>query len=59
MDGTLMNALHGNLNRLSEQNWRNLLKYYSTGTLTLQEQAFLRNDLINEQDMLKEQHLHD
>ena len=54
MDGTLMNHLHGNLNQLSEESMKKLLGYYATGILTLQDQDFVLNELINEQDMLRE-----
>ena len=49
MDGTLMNALHGNLNLVSEKNWRNLLKYYETGILSLQDQSLLLNEITKHQ----------
>ena len=52
MDGTLMNALHGNLNRLSERNWKKLLKYFETGTLLLQDQYSILNEIIGPKAML-------
>ena len=51
MDGTLMNALHGNLNRLSEQSWKTLLKYFETGTLLLQDQYLILNEIIGPKAM--------
>jgi hypothetical protein len=46
MDGILMNALHGNLSRISVENWKSLLKYFETGTLSLQDQYLLLNEII-------------
>tara|TARA_B100000287_G_scaffold67598_1_gene59188 strand:+ start:2118 stop:2288 length:171 start_codon:yes stop_codon:yes gene_type:complete len=54
MDGDLMNKLHGNLNQLSEESMRILLNYYENATLTLEDRNFVLNDLINEQDIIKE-----
>ena len=54
MDGTLMKKLHGTLNLLSEENIKRLRSYYENGTLTLEDRNFVLNDLINEQDMLRE-----
>ena len=51
MDGTLMNALHGNLNRLSEQSWKTLLNYFETGTLLLQDQYLILNEIIGPKAM--------
>ena len=51
MDGTLMNALHGNLNRLSERNWKKLLTYFETGTLLLQDQYSILNEIIGPKAM--------
>ena len=51
MDGTLMNALHGNLNRLSEKNWKSLVKYYETGILSLQDQYLILNEIIGPKAM--------
>ena len=56
MDGILMSKLHGNLNQLSDESMKILLNYYSNATLTLEDRNFVLNDLINEQDILKEQH---
>ena len=53
MDGTLMNALHGNLNRLSEKNWKSLVKYYETGILSLQDQSLLLNEITESQVISK------
>ena len=46
MDGILMNALHGNLHRLSEKSLRKLVNYYITGTLSLQDHYLLLNEII-------------
>jgi hypothetical protein len=51
MDGTLMNALHGNLNRLSEKNLRRLIKYYATGILSLPDQYLILNEIIGPKAM--------
>ena len=51
MDGILMNALHGNLNRLSEQNWKKLLNYYATGILSLPDQYLILNEIIGPKAM--------
>tara|TARA_Y100001963_G_scaffold47426_1_gene66840 strand:- start:18 stop:197 length:180 start_codon:yes stop_codon:yes gene_type:complete len=56
MDGTLMKELHGNLNQLSEESMKKLLKYYGTGILTSKDLDFVQNDLIKPEDMLKEHH---
>ena len=49
-----MSKLHGNLNRLSDESMKVLLDYYSNATLTLEDRNFVLNELISEQDMLKE-----
>jgi len=46
MDGILMNALHGNLNLLSEKSMKKLLNYFETGTLSLQDQYLLLKEII-------------
>ena len=46
MAGILMNALHGNLNRLSEKNFKKLLTYYETGTLSLADHYLLLSEII-------------
>jgi DNA polymerase I-like protein with 3'-5' exonuclease and polymerase domains len=46
MVGILMSLLHGNLHKLSTENFQNLLNYYATGTLTLQIESSLLSDLI-------------
>jgi hypothetical protein len=53
MDGTLMNLLHGNLNRLSEENLKSLINYYATGILTWQERSSLLGDLTKPKDTSK------
>jgi hypothetical protein len=45
MDGTLMSLLHGNLNQLSEESLRVLVKYYETGILSLRGRSLLLDDL--------------
>jgi hypothetical protein len=50
MDGHLMNLLHGNLHRLSTESWTGLKEYYATGTLTLETESLLLNDLIEPLD---------
>ena len=59
MDGILINELHGNLNRLSDPSMKKLLGYFETGTLTLQDQYLLLNEIIGPKAMLKELHLPD
>ena len=59
MDGDLMSQLHGNLNQLSDKSLKSLVNYFATGILSSEEKSFLQNDLINEQDMLKEHYLQD
>ena len=56
MDGDLMKALHGNLNVLSEESWKALLKYFGTGTLSSQGASLLRSDLIERKDMCRVPH---
>jgi hypothetical protein len=51
MDGILMNALHGNLNRLSERSLRNLVEYFATGILSLQDQYLILNEIIGPKAM--------
>ena len=50
MGGTLMSLLHGNLNRLSDENWKHLLNYYATGTLSLKTESLLLKELTEPQD---------
>jgi hypothetical protein len=57
MDGVLMNALHGNLHKLSEQSYKKLRSYYSTGILTLPEQYSILNEIIGPKAMLLALHL--
>ena len=45
MDGTLMRALHGNLNALSETSFNLLLKYFREGSLSSQELSSLQNEI--------------
>ena len=51
MDGTLMNSLHGNLNLISEKNWKSLVKYFETGILSLQDQYLILNEIIGPKAM--------
>jgi hypothetical protein len=53
MDGILMNALHGNLHRLSEKGLNKLLNYYITGTLSLPDHYSLLNEIIGPKAMSK------
>lgn len=53
MDGTLMNALHGNLNVLSEKSFQILLNYYRSGSLTSQDQSLLQNEITKLKDTFK------
>jgi hypothetical protein len=46
MDGILMSALHGNLNKLSDKNWKKLLQYFETGTLTLPAHYSILSEII-------------
>ncbi len=59
MDGILMNELHGNLNRLSEESWKQLLNYFENNTLTVQERCSLLNEITGHKDMLMERSFKD
>ena len=59
MDGTLMNKELWNLNQLSEESWKTLLKYFETTTLTLQERCSLLNEITGHKDMLMERSFKD
>jgi len=48
-----MNALHGNLHRLSEQNLKKLINYYVTGTLSSTDQALLLKQITEDTGMSK------
>jgi hypothetical protein len=50
MGGALMRELHGNLNRVSDENWKELLNYYATGTLSLKTESSLLKELTEQQD---------
>ena len=54
MAGGLMSLLHGNLNRLSDENWKHLLNYYATGTLSLKTESSLLNELTAQRDTSQE-----
>tara|TARA_Y100001951_G_scaffold85115_1_gene74849 strand:- start:137 stop:325 length:189 start_codon:yes stop_codon:yes gene_type:complete len=54
MDGILMKALHGNLNKLSEENWKKLLTYYEGNTLSLQDQCSLLSEITGHKDTYKD-----
>jgi hypothetical protein len=53
MDGTLMNELHGSLSLISEQNWKNLLRYFETGILSSQDHYSLLNEITKRKATLK------
>ena len=53
MDGSLMKALHGNLNSISEPSFALLLKYFKTGSLTSQETSSLQNEITGLKDTWK------
>ncbi len=55
MDGNLMSKLHGNLNLISDESFKILLKYYKTGSLTCQEENKLLREIIKGMDTLKVQ----
>lgn len=55
MGGTLMRMLHGNLNRVSDENWKHLLNYYATGTLSSLIESSLLEELTDPSAMSKEQ----
>jgi len=50
MGGALMKELHGNLSRVSDENWKDLLNYYATGTLSLKTESSLLRELTEPQD---------
>ena len=54
MDGTLMNKELGNLNQLSEESWKKLLKYFEDNSLSLQERCSLLNEIRGHKGMLKD-----
>jgi len=54
MDGTLMRALHGNLNKLSEPSFKKLLKYYGGNTLSLPEQCSLLSEITGHKGTYKD-----
>ena len=58
MDGTLTRELHSNLHKLSEKNFRKLVNYFATNTLSLRDQYSLLSDLIGPQAMSKTLHSH-
>ena len=53
MDGILMNELHGSLSLLSEKNWKNLLNYFATGTLSSQDRYLLQKEITERKATLK------
>tara|TARA_R100000008_G_scaffold68119_1_gene45301 strand:+ start:134 stop:313 length:180 start_codon:yes stop_codon:yes gene_type:complete len=59
MDGDLMKALHGNLNKLSEKNMNKLLKYFEGSTLSLQDQCSLLSEITGHEGTYKDAHLPD
>ena len=59
MDGTLMNKELKNLNRLSEESWKQLLSYFENNSLSLQERCSLLNEITGHKDMLMERSFKD
>ena len=57
MDGFLMSQLHGNLNRLSDESMKKLVRYYATGILSLPDHYLLLNEIIGPKAMSLELHL--
>jgi len=53
MDGILMKELHGSLSLLSEKNWKSLLKYFETGTLSSQDRYLLQREITERKATLK------
>ena len=53
MDGILMKELHGSLSLLSEKNWKNLLNYFATGTLSSQDRYLLQREITERKATLK------
>tara|TARA_R100001086_G_scaffold224224_1_gene142161 strand:- start:327 stop:539 length:213 start_codon:yes stop_codon:yes gene_type:complete len=53
MDGILMNALHGNLNQLSDKSLKKLIGYFATGSLSLPDHYLLLSEIIGPKAMLK------
>ena len=51
MAGDLTKLLHGNLHRLSDKNFKILMKYYEIGILTYEEENSLRNEITAHRDM--------
>jgi len=45
-----MKELHGNLSRVSDENWKHLLNYYATGTLSLKTESSLLRELTEQRD---------
>ena len=54
MVGISTKDLHGNLNRLSEESFEILLKYFKTGSLTCQEESLLQNEITKLKDTWRE-----
>ena len=53
MDGRLMRALHGNLHLLSSESFEKLKSFYDGGTLSLEDQNSLLNEITAAKDMLR------
>ena len=59
MDGTLMNKELKNLNKLSDESWKQLLNYFENNTLSVQERCSLLNEITGHKDMLMERSFRD
>ena len=59
MDGTLMNKELKNLNKLSDESWKQLLNYFENNTLSVQERCSLLNEITGHKDMLMERSFKD
>ena len=57
MDGFLMNNLHNNLNKLSEESMKKLVSYFETGTLSLKDHYLLLNEIIGPEVFSRQLHL--
>jgi hypothetical protein len=55
MDGHLMNKKLSNLSHISEERWKNLLKYFGKNGLSLEERCSLLNEITLHKDTEPEQ----